>query len=116
MDVGRFRVATFNIRHGAPLDGRVDHRALVRTCADLDADVIGFQEVDDKRLRSSFRNQAALVARHVGAAYIYGAVLRRGIFGRYGNALVARGAIRDVDLMQLPRPSSRDPRGAILAR
>src|SRR5215218_7439529 len=116
MEGRSFRVATFNIRHGARLDGRVDHRALVQTCAELDADLIGFQEVDDRRLRSSFRNQAALVARRVGAAYVYGAVLRRGLFGRYGNALVARGAIRDVDLMQLPRPSSRQPRGAILAR
>jgi endonuclease/exonuclease/phosphatase family metal-dependent hydrolase len=112
----RFRVATFNIRHGARLDGRVDHRALVETCAALDADVLGLQEVDQGRLRSSFRNQAALVARHVGAAFVYGGVLRRGLFGHYGNALLTSGAIRDVDVIPLPRPSARQPRGAILAR
>jgi len=112
----RFRVATFNIRHGARPDGPVDHHALVRTCGELDADVIGLQEVDRSRLRSSFRNQAALVARHLGASFIYGAVLRRGLFGRYGNALLTRGTLRDVDLISLPRPSSRQPRGAILAR
>src|SRR6187397_1291848 len=96
---GRWRVATFNIRHGAPAGGRVRHGALVQACAALDADVIGLQEVDSRRLRSSFRNQAALVARQLGCAFVYGEVLRRGIFGRYGNALVTRGVPRDVELV-----------------
>ena len=116
MSDGRFRLATFNIRHGAPPGRRVDHGALMQTCAELDADVIGLQEVDSRRLRSSFRNQATLVARHLGAACVYGEVLRRNIFGRYGNALRPRGALRDVDLVQLPRPTPRQARGAILAR
>jgi endonuclease/exonuclease/phosphatase family metal-dependent hydrolase len=112
----RYRVATFNIRHGAPLDGRVNHGALVQTCAELDADVIGLQEVDSGRVRSLFRNQAAFVARQLGLAFVYGDVVRIGIFGRYGNALLARGAIRDIDLIRLPRPSPRQARGAILGR
>lgn len=110
------RVATFNIRHGARIDGRVDHRALVETCAELDADIIGLQEVDQGRRRSSFRNQAALVARRLGYQFVYGAVVRTGPRGRYGNALLARAPIADVELVQLVRPSLRQPRGAILAR
>lgn len=111
-----FRVATYNIRHGARLDGHVDHRALVETCAELDADVVGLQEVDSRRVRSSLRNQAALVARRLGYTLVYGTVLRTGTIGRYGNALLARGQIHDVDIVQLVRPSKRQPRGAILAR
>ena len=111
-----FRVATFNIRHGAPARGRVNHRALVRSCAELDADVLALQEVDSRRLRSSFRNQATLIARRLGLSVVYGAVLRTGMFGRYGNALLVRGDFRDVSLVQLPRPSRRQARGAILAR
>jgi endonuclease/exonuclease/phosphatase family metal-dependent hydrolase len=110
------RVATFNIRHGARVDERVNHRALVQTCAELDADIIGLQEVDSRRVRSSLRNQAALVARHLGYTFVYGTVLRRGPFGRYGNALLARGTLHDVELFPLPRPSARQARGAILAR
>lgn len=116
MAEGRWRVATFNIRHGAPADRRVDHGALVETCAGLDADVIGLQEVDSRRCRSSFRNQAALVARELGCTFVYGEVLRRRIVGRYGNALLTSGALRDVEVLQLPRPSPRQERGAILAR
>ena len=84
------RVATFNIRHGARVGERVDHRALVQTCRDLDADVVGLQEVDNRRRRSSFRNQATLVARSLGYTSIYGPVVRTGPLGRYGNALLAR--------------------------
>jgi len=111
-----FRVATFNIRHGAPAHRRVDHRSLLETCAALDADVLGLQEVDRRRLRSCFRNQAAFVARRLGYTVVYGTVLRAGAFGHYGNALLVRGSVRDVNLVQLPRPSRRQPRGAILAR
>ena len=110
------RVATFNIRHGARIDGPVDHRALVETCAELDADLIGLQEVDEGRRRSSFRNQAALVAGRLGYQFVYGAVVRTGPRGRYGNALLARAPIDDVEFVQLVRPSPRQPRGAILAR
>jgi endonuclease/exonuclease/phosphatase family metal-dependent hydrolase len=110
------RVATFNIRHGERPDGRVDHGALVETCAALDADVVGLQEVDDRRRRSAFHNQAALVARRLGYAVVYGTVVRVGRFARYGNALLARGNIHDVEIVQLLRPSPRQRRGAILAR
>jgi endonuclease/exonuclease/phosphatase family metal-dependent hydrolase len=109
------RVATFNIRHGAREDGHVDHGALVQTCAELDADILGLQEVESRHRRSWFRNQAALVARRLGYAFVYGTVIRSGL-GRYGNALLARGEIHDVEQLRLPRPTPRQPRGAILAR
>ena len=110
------RVATFNIHHGAREGERVDHLALVRTCASLDADVLGLQEVESRHRRTWFRHQAALVARRLGYTFVYGPVIRSWPFGRYGNALLARGAIGDVELLALPRPSPRQPRGAILAR
>jgi endonuclease/exonuclease/phosphatase family metal-dependent hydrolase len=110
------RVATFNIRHGAPEGGRVDHRALIRTCASFDADVLGLQEVEARHLRSWFRDQAALVAHRLGYSFVYGPVIRSTPLGRYGNALLARGRIGDVELLPLVRPSPRQPRGAILAR
>ena len=110
------RIATFNIRHGAREGERVDHHAVVQTCRDLDADVVGLQEVDNRRRRSSFRNQATLVARSLGYTSVYGPVVRTGALGRYGNALLARGAIREVEFLQLERLSRRQPRGAILAR
>jgi endonuclease/exonuclease/phosphatase family metal-dependent hydrolase len=109
------RAATFNIRHGSRDDGTVDHHALIESCRALRADVLGMQEVDRGRRRSRFRDQSKLVARAVGCRSAYGSVLRRGAVGHYGNALVARGHLHDLQYAQLPRPTERQPRGAILA-
>src|SRR5262245_1882638 len=101
------RVATFNIKHGSRSDGRVDNRQLVQACAALDADVLGLQEVDRRQARSRFVDQAALVARRLGCRSVYGPVIARGLVGRYGNALLVRGTIDEVEKVQLPRPSNR---------
>jgi endonuclease/exonuclease/phosphatase family metal-dependent hydrolase len=109
------RVGTFNIKHGVRSDGRVDHRALVTSCAGLEADILGLQEVDRFRPRTRCRDQAALVAR-LGYERFYGAVLHFPPFGAYGNALLVRGAIVAAESVRLPRPSTRQARGAIIAR
>jgi len=109
------RVATFNIRHGADATGRVSLRALARSCADLDADVVGLQEVDRHRARSKLRDQSRVVARRVHGQRAFGAALRRGPVGAYGNAIVARGSIDQVEVRHLPRSGRRQPRVAILA-
>jgi endonuclease/exonuclease/phosphatase family metal-dependent hydrolase len=114
MDERELRVATFNIRHASHDDGTVDHRALIASCQRLGADVLGMQEVDRGRRRSRWRDQSKIVGRALPSRAVYGSVLRRGVIGHYGNALLARD-INDVRFVRLPRPSTRQPRGAILA-
>jgi endonuclease/exonuclease/phosphatase family metal-dependent hydrolase len=113
-DPGRLRVATFNIRHGAPPDGRVSLAGLAGTCEELDVDVLGLQEVDKRRVRSGLRDEARVVARRLGACHVYGTALRRHGLGCYGNALVVRGTLADVEVRELP--GVRQRRVAILAR
>jgi endonuclease/exonuclease/phosphatase family metal-dependent hydrolase len=110
------RVATFNIRHGERPDGRVDNNALVEACAQLDADVLGLQEVDRGHPRSRWRDQSRIVARRLGYSRVFGPVLHRGLIRGYGNALLARGTIAQHAFVALPRPSERQARGAIIAR
>jgi endonuclease/exonuclease/phosphatase family metal-dependent hydrolase len=114
MNEPELRVATFNIRHASHDDGTVDHRALIASCRSLRADVLGLQEVDRRRRRSGWRDQSKVVARALRCRAVYGSVLRRGVIGHYGNALLARD-IRDVRFVRLLRPSARQPRGAIFA-
>ena len=110
------RVATFNVRHGQRPDGVVDVALLARTCDALGADVLGLQEVDRFALRSRFRDVAADVATECGAAHAFAPVMRLGPTGRYGNAVVVRGAIGDVELLRLPRHGTSEPRAALLVR
>lgn len=110
------RVATFNIRHGADTADRVRLRALARTCAGLDADLLGLQEVVRGRRSSLYLDQGAVVARRSRARQVSGPAVQRGWLRRYGNSLVVRGRVLERAVIDLPRAPEREPRTAILAR
>jgi endonuclease/exonuclease/phosphatase family metal-dependent hydrolase len=106
------RLATYNIQHGRRPDGEVDIALLARACAALEADVLGLQEVDVNLRRSHDADTAATVADACGMAFVFGeAIAIRG--GRYGNALLVRGRIDDVEVVPIP---DAEPRSAIVAR
>jgi endonuclease/exonuclease/phosphatase family metal-dependent hydrolase len=114
------RVATFNIHHGAGLDGRVD---LERIAAVVEAgapDVVGLQEVDRHfGERSQFVDQATWLAERLGMHVVFGANLdfdpltpdapRR----QYGTALLTRERVREWRNTLLPRPQGGEQRGLL---
>ena len=114
----RIRVATFNILHGVLADGsgRVDENELMRSAASLRADVLALQEVDVGVTRSGRTDQSAVVAAALGMQVAFGRTSRIGLVGRFGNALLVRGAISDVEVRPMRRSSWRHtPRGMLLA-
>lgn len=113
---GVLRVATFNIRHGADAQDRVRLRALARACADLDADILGLQEVVRGQRRSWYLDQGALVARRSRARHVSGPAIRRSWLRGYGNSLIVRGRVLDRAVLDLPRDPEREARAAIVAR
>lgn len=110
------RVATFNIRHGADTDDRVRPIALARACASFDADVLGLQEVERGRRRSWYVDQGRFVAAFLRARHVAGPAIRRNRWRAYGNSVVVRGRVDDVEVLDLPRGVDREPRSAIIAR
>ena len=110
------RIVTFNVQHGRSVAGPVDNDLLARCCAGLGADVLGLQEVDVGVRRSGGVDQAALVAGETGLTAVFGRASRVGWRGSYGNALLVRGAVWDVEVLPLPRLGRRERRAAILAR
>lgn len=111
------RLATFNVQHGRRPDGQVDVGLLGRVCAALDADVLALQEVDVGGSRSGEVDEGAAVAATTGLAAAFGCCLVRRDGGRYGNALLARGRIEDVEVLALPRVrTDGEDRCAVLAR
>lgn len=65
-DVPYVRVATANLLHGRSLtDGLVDTTRMCAAIADLDADVVGIQEVDRFQTRSGNVDQTIEIARHL---------------------------------------------------
>lgn len=109
------RIVTFNVKHGTVADGRIDNRLLADTCAGLEADILALQEVDRRATRSGFADQVRRVARATGMSAAFGEAARRGPLRRYGNVLLARGALSDVETVGLPRPEGGEFRVAVLA-
>lgn len=101
-DDGALRIVTFNIRHGAPQDsyrGLPDQ--LAEACAALNADVLGLQEVDVGIPRSQFADLARVAADACGMTYYFGKARKHNYRGQYGNALLVRGEISDVEVVPL---------------
>ena len=109
------RVATFNVKHGDNGGGRVDLRRLGDACATLSADVLAVQEVDRYARRTRFRDEMRVIARATGLEAVFGEAARRR-WRTYGNVLLARGPIRDVEVIKLPRPNGGEQRVVIIAR
>lgn len=123
------RVVTFNIRHGAPKDSyRGLPDKLAEACAALDADILALQEVDVGVPRSGRADLAKVAADACGMAYYFAKARKHAYRGQYGNALLVRGSIADVEVVPLSGDHRhtirvgpvvlkpfREPRNAIIA-
>lgn len=119
------RLATFNLLHGRSLsDGTVHAGRISAAVADLDADVLGLQEVDRAQPRSGHIDLTALAADALGAATHRFAAAVVGTPGQtwepwhsgadiahpqYGIALVSRYPVQRWQITQLPAAPMRSP-------
>jgi endonuclease/exonuclease/phosphatase family metal-dependent hydrolase len=99
---GRLRVVSYNIRHGAGMDGRVDLERTAAVLQRLDPDLIALQEVDEKCRRSQGVDQAATLGRLLGMEHRF-AASRDLDGGRYGLAVLSRLPIKDARRFRLPK-------------
>lgn len=114
-------VLSFNIRHGAGLDGVVDLARVAAEIRSSGAEVVGLQEVDRHYgARSGFADQPAELARMLGMQLAYAPNLdldppspgapRR----QYGTAILSRFPIVSVRHTLLPRDSpAQEQRGLL---
>jgi len=119
------RLATFNLLHGRSLtDGKVHADRVATAVADLDADVLGLQEVDRAQPRSGLLDLTAIAAGALGAPTHRFAAAVVGTPGEtwqpwrsdddnvrplYGIALVSRLPVLRWQITQLPGAPIRSP-------
>lgn len=104
------RVATWNVHACVGMDGRSDVDRVAAVLRELDADIVGVQELDDRENHPAEQHLGALAAR-TGLRPISSPTLW-GTHGGYGNALLSKRRpyrVRNVDLSVL----SFEPRRAL---
>ena len=104
-------VATYNVHRCIGADGRHDPDRVAAVIRELDADVVGLQEVDAKPHIEAGLDQVVYLAEATGLTGIAGPTLTRH-YGEYGNALLTRLPVRGATLLDLS-VADREPRGAI---
>ena len=109
------RLATWNILHGRSMsDATVDIDRFARAIATLDADVLALQEVDRNATRSGRSDEAAEVAAVAGLSCAFAEATSFEPGSAYGNALLVRGDLGEVDVLALPGEEG-DPVRRLLA-
>jgi endonuclease/exonuclease/phosphatase family metal-dependent hydrolase len=98
-----FRVATYNIHRGRGLDGRVSVRRIAEVLGQIQADVIGIQEV--------YAAQAEHLARELGMQLVTGITVHRA-GGACGNAVLTGLPLQGADTFDLS-VRTREARGGI---
>jgi endonuclease/exonuclease/phosphatase family metal-dependent hydrolase len=94
---------TFNVQRGRRPDRVIDVPLLAAACAAIEWDVLALQELT--------ADQTPAIAEATGQELVFGPAIPG-----YGNALLSRSPITDVDVVDLPYSQEREPRAAILAR
>lgn len=107
----RIVAATYNIHRCIGADGRYSPGRIAVVLEEIDADLIGLQEVDSRLAAAGARDQLAYIAQRLGFNVAAGLniVCQR---GHYGNALLSRWPILGSRLIDLSAAGC-EPRGGI---
>jgi len=109
------RLATWNIHKGIGTDRRYEIERTMAVLAEIDADVVCLQEVDELVPRSSFHRQARLIADALGYRHVAVGLNVHVRGGHYGNVTLSRWPVKDTHNVDLTiRPKKR--RGGLVTR
>ena len=110
-EVDTLTVASYNIHQCVGTDGRRDPGRVGRVILEVDAQVVGLQEVESKSGGGLEDAQMEYLAQATGLEAIAGPTIQR-MDSYYGNVLLTRYPIAEIRLVDLSVPG-REPRGVI---
>ena len=100
-------IMTYNIHHGAGLDGVIDLQRIARVIMAEEPDLVALQEVDRFVRRTEQQDQAQILAELTGMHMAFGfAINYQG--GDFGNVILSRYPLEEVKHHQLPGEPGED--------
>ena len=109
------RVLVYNIHHGAGTDGKLDMERIAGVIERAEPDLVALQEVDRGTRRTEGIDQPAVLGEMTGLHAAFGkAIDYQG--GDYGQAILSRFPIQDVQVHPLPGSHDGEQRIAVSAK
>lgn len=105
------RVVSWNLHYGVSPAGAVELEAVARTIEAYDPDVVLLQEVSRGWVQGGGVDMASWLSTRLGRPFVFGAAAD----GRFGNVILARGAMTDVEVQSLPYGAGPQRRSALTA-
>lgn len=106
------RISTYNIHGCVGRDGRMDAARIARVIGELDCDIVGLQEVNNRPGSGHDSMQLDYLATRCGMDAIAGGTIVHADEGSFGNGLLTRRPVLSVRRHDLSYASC-EPRGAI---
>src|SRR5688500_16015524 len=106
------KVLSWNLHHGAGLDGKINLTRIADFIKKQEADVVVLQEIDHRCKRSGNVDQAAELAKLTGLHGTFGAAMPYD-GGQYGLAILSKHPIGKTEVIRLP--GSGEPRIGFMA-
>jgi len=106
----KLKVACYNIKHGQGTDNRVDLDRTASLLRNLNPDIVGMQEVDNRARRSGDVDQAQSLGKQLKMESAFGSFMKfQG--GEYGLAILSRYPI--IKKHEIRLPDGNEPRVAL---
>lgn len=104
----QIKVMTFNIQHGRDFIKRdINLPMMADVIRNQQADIIGLNEVRGKGTHVDYQEQAQIIGEDLGFYYYFGKAIDLPQ-GPYGNALVSRFPLTEMETIIIPDPEIKD--------
>ncbi|MGB0991732.1 MAG: endonuclease/exonuclease/phosphatase family protein [Akkermansiaceae bacterium] len=101
LEAKELRIVSYNIHHGAGMDGKLDLKRIAEIIRKEKPDLVALQEVDKNCTRSGNVDQAKALAELLGMHHAYGKTIPLGD-GEYGLAVLSKHPIAKSIVHPLP--------------
>ena len=99
------RIVSFNTQHCLNfLEQKIDYEIMARAINELEADVVGLQEMFGDAEGARFGEQTEILARTAGFEHYYFAKAIDDACGPYGNAIISKIPIKSAETILIPDP------------